>query len=69
MSDENYLLVQGTMMAATAKAVLIKTELGEGWVARSCIHAATDSAIDRMKRGDEGEFKIMEWAARDKGLI
>lgn len=68
MSDENYLTVHGRMMARTAKAVRIKTEHGEGWIARSCIHFATDAAVDHMDRGQEGDFKIMEWAAR-KELI
>ena len=69
MSDESYLVVQGRMMARTAKAVLIKVGQRECWIARSCIHFATDALIDHMDRGDAGEFKIMEWAAREKGLI
>ncbi len=67
--DERYVVVHGVLKRRTAKAVLIETDLGEGWIARSCIHFATDKAVDDMDLGDAAEFRVMEWAANDKGLI
>lgn len=68
-SDETYVTVLGTLRRRTAKAALIETELGEGWVARSCCHFTTDRSIEAMALGDEGEFQIMEWVAEKNGLI
>lgn len=67
--DERYVTVQGTLKRKTPKAILITTEAGEGWVARSCIAFTTDKAVDDMNYGDEGEFRVMEWAAEKVGLI
>lgn len=67
--DERYVTVQGTLKKRTDKAILIETDLGEGWVPRSCIHFMTDQAVNEMDLGDEGEFRVMEWVANDRGLI
>lgn len=70
MADrDNYVTVQGVLKRKTDKAALIETDYGEGWVPRSCIHFATDQMIDDMDEEEEGEFRIMEWVAEDKGLI
>lgn len=67
--DEQYVEIEGTLKRRTAKAILISTEDGEGWVARSCVHFSTDRAVDDMKDGEEGIFKIMEWVAEKNGFI
>lgn len=66
--DEKYVTVEATLKRRTARAILLRTELAEGWVARSCIHFTTDRAIDAMDDGDAGEFKIMQWVAEKTGL-
>lgn len=68
MSDENYLRLEGVLKAKTERGVLIETADGEGWVARSCLHAATDEAVKESVTGREMEFQVMEWAARKAGI-
>lgn len=67
--DEKYTRLDGTLKKRTAKAALIATDIGEGWVPRSCMHFATDKAIDEMEIDQDGEFQIMEWVAEREGLI
>lgn len=67
--DEKHVEVEGTLKKRTAKAALIETEHGEGWVARSCIHFLTDKAIDEAEIGDAMQFKIMEWVAKERGFV
>ena len=67
--DESYVTVQGKLKKLTQKAILIETELAEGWVARSCCHFTTDRAVDDMEIGTDAEFKIMEWVANQRGFI
>lgn len=69
MSGEDYVEIEGTLKKRTAKAILIETEMGEGWVARSCCHFATDKAADEMDLGDAGQFKIMRWVAEERGFV
>lgn len=67
--DESYVEIEGELVKRTAKAILIKTDLSDGWVARSCCHFTTDKAADKMVLGDSGIFKIMRWVAEERGFL
>lgn len=67
--DETYVTVRGKMKDRTQRGVLIEATLGSGWVARQCLSYVTDQAVTNAKKGDQMEFKIMEWAAEKAGLI
>lgn len=69
MTGDNYVTLEGTLVRKTPAAILIRVGGAEGWVPRSCVHFGTDKAIDDMQAGDEGEFKIMEWLAGDRGFL
>jgi len=67
--DETYVRLNGRLKRRTDKAAMIETDIGEGWVPRSCMHFATDKAIDDMELGQEAEFQIMEWVAEREELV
>lgn len=67
--DEIYVTIQGRLKRITPRAINIEVDGLDGWVPRSCIHFSTDKAVDDMSEGDEGEFKIMEWVASDRGFV
>lgn len=56
------------VIAKTDKAILVKYEDLEEWIAESLIH--DDSEIWRNSNvGDEGILVIPEWLAENKGFI
>lgn len=68
MSDD-YVIFDATLKARTAKALLLDTPSGDGWVPRSCLHAATDGDADKAEIGDTIRIRCREWIARERGLI
>lgn len=69
MTDEDYIRFTGTLVARTPDGALIKTEKGEGWVARRCLSWSTDQAVGgRNAVGSELVFRAMEWSARKAGI-
>lgn len=68
-ADEKYVRVTAKLKARSFKAILLVVEESDGWVARSCISYSSDRKADHMQIGDEGEFEIMEWVAKQRGFI
>lgn len=66
--DEKYVDIDGTLVRKTRAAILIRTDLVEGWVPRSCVHFSTDKAVDDMADEEDGQFKIMRWLAEERGF-
>jgi len=67
--NEHYVELIGTLEKRTLHAVLIKTPLGAGWIARSFLSYRTNTAVDMMREGDKSQFRVMEWAAQTRGLM
>ena len=68
MSD-NYVGVTAKVLCVRPKAVLLEGEGGQGWIPRSCIHAADDSILGAVGVGDEISVRMFEWIAQKSGLI
>lgn len=68
--DEDYVTVHATLLRRTDKAAQVENDFTDKpvWVPRSCMHFATDRAIDAADLGAELELKLMSWVAVDRGL-
>jgi hypothetical protein len=66
---DEYVGVTAKILARRAKAVLLENDNGSGWVPRSTIHGADDSALEAVAIGDEVSLRVFEWKAQDAGLI
>jgi len=67
--NERFVEVEGTLEKRTSRGILLETELGRGWIGRSCLGYATDVAVDTMRIGEKGRFRVMKWVAEKNGLI
>lgn len=68
MADE-YVEIEAVLKRRTEAAVLLKTENAEAWVPRSCLHAASDIAVNDMEDGEHGEFRLRRWIADRESFI
>lgn len=58
-----------TYLHQTDAAVLVEYENEEFWIPRSQLLAPSANDLMGYERGDEAEFQVSEWIAREKGLL